>query len=502
MTAPLDLPAQARPADPAAERAQRLQALVEATVGGYYERDLGTDTLELSEQIDKLLRLPPALSLRTGQAWRERLHPDDGARVMRLLAASLRQRSGFTTQYRLRRVDGSYVEVEDRACVLTDETGEPAHLVGTLTDVAQERGAMQALRDAQELYETLFRKAANPALRVDRQGRIVDANRAALDLLGLDPGQFGVARLADHMTPEGAQEPRAASGEGGRRARLEVRVETPDGVRQLLVSTVPCRAGGQDCHFLLGTDVTELEAQRATLEAARAELEGKALALTHINAALRVDVEQSEADRRALEAARAELEEKAQALTDTNAALRVIDERRQADRRALEAALADLEEKAQALTDTNAALRVIVEQRAADRRALDERVAANMRELVLPILERLRCSLASHPGLAHVDALSDTLSHITQAFGPLDEGGLPAGADLTRRETLIASLVRAGKSTAEIAAALDLAPSTVSFHRRNIRRKLKLHGRNVRLADRLATARRTSAAVPPSPADA
>jgi DNA-binding CsgD family transcriptional regulator len=160
---------------------------------------------------------------------------------------------------------------------------------------------------------------------------------------------------------------------------------------------------------------------------------------------------------------------------------------------ALEASRAELEQKAQALQDSNTALRVLMEQRETDRRALDERVAANMRELVLPVLERLRRSLATRPERAHVDALTDTLLHVTQTFGPFDESGLPAGVQLTRRETEIAGLVRAGKSTAEIAEALYLAPSTVSFHRRNIRRKLDLHGRHVRLADRLAAARGPSA---------
>ena len=45
---------------------------------------------------------------------------------------------------------------------------------------------------------------------------------------------------------------------------------------------------------------------------------------------------------------------------------------------------------------------------------------------------------------------------------------------LTPREREIAGLIRVGRSTSEIAEALYISPSTVSFHRKNLRRKLGL----------------------------
>ena len=57
---------------------------------------------------------------------------------------------------------------------------------------------------------------------------------------------------------------------------------------------------------------------------------------------------------------------------------------------------------------------------------------------------------------------------------------------LSRREYEILQLVKAGRTTREIANALYLSPATVTFHRGNIRRKLGLHRSGVRLIPRVA----------------
>ena len=61
-----------------------------------------------------------------------------------------------------------------------------------------------------------------------------------------------------------------------------------------------------------------------------------------------------------------------------------------------------------------------------------------------------------------------------------------AEARLTVREREIATLIRAGKTSREIAEALFIAPATVDFHRKNLRRKLGLEAGGPSLATHLA----------------
>lgn len=158
--------------------------------------------------------------------------------------------------------------------------------------------------------------------------------------------------------------------------------------------------------------------------------------------------------------------------------------RRAAD--ALARSEASLREKTRDLERHNVALQVLIEQRRTD---LEERrriLAENVEQLVLPTLDRAAAAFADRPEVALLDVVKNTLSEITS---PLLEGGVSQSdhsRGLSRREYEILQLVRAGKTTKEIARALHLSPSTVSFHRGNIREKLDLRGSGVRLAARVA----------------
>lgn len=59
-------------------------------------------------------------------------------------------------------------------------------------------------------------------------------------------------------------------------------------------------------------------------------------------------------------------------------------------------------------------------------------------------------------------------------------------ARLSRREREIANLIRAGKTSSEIAQLLVVSPTTIAFHRKNLRRKLGLGVRSPSLATHLA----------------
>ncbi|MEQ8903480.1 MAG: PAS domain S-box protein [Roseovarius sp.] len=84
--------------------------------------------------------------------WRQHLHPDDAARVD---AATKRLISGQDTilheQYRLRRADGSWAFVEDKAFALHDDEGKVLRVLGSMTDVTEQRHLEDRLRQAQKM---------------------------------------------------------------------------------------------------------------------------------------------------------------------------------------------------------------------------------------------------------------------------------------------------------------------------------------------------------------
>jgi PAS domain S-box-containing protein len=143
--------------------------------------------------------------------------------------------------------------------------------------------------------------------------------------------------------------------------------------------------------------------------------------------------------------------------------------------KALARSEAALREKTRDLERHNVALQVLMEQR---RSNLEERrrvLAENIERLVLPALDRLATAFRDCPDAALIDVVKQTLNEIVN---PLLEtnGSRPADSHgLTKREHEVLQLVRAGRTTEEIARVLHLSAATVTFHRGNVRRKLGLH---------------------------
>jgi PAS domain S-box-containing protein len=82
--------------------------------------------------------------------WAERLHAEDGDRVVRALEE--RARTGkLSVEYRWRCADGSYKHFHDQAVMLTDPEGRPLEYAGTLTDVTERRALESQLFHAQKL---------------------------------------------------------------------------------------------------------------------------------------------------------------------------------------------------------------------------------------------------------------------------------------------------------------------------------------------------------------
>ncbi len=154
--------------------------------------------------------------------------------------------------------------------------------------------------------------------------------------------------------------------------------------------------------------------------------------------------------------------------------------------RALQASEESLRGQAAALEDVNTALRVILDQRNHDRAELERTIVANAETMIVPLLERLRRRLAAAPEAIYVDAAIQNLRELVRPFAQPPDALAGPEVQLTLREREIANLIRAGRSSGEIAAALCISPTTVAFHRRNLRRKLRLEPRGPSLATRLA----------------
>lgn len=146
----------------------------------------------------------------------------------------------------------------------------------------------------------------------------------------------------------------------------------------------------------------------------------------------------------------------------------------------------ELRMKSEKLEETNVALKVLLEHRDQDLVELEQRITGNIRELVLPYVEKLKTGVKGSRERNLTDIVESNLKDIITPFlNRLSSLHLL----LTPQEVEVAALVRQGKSSQEIADVLGVSLSTISFHRKNLRRKLGLQERSKNLRTYLLSLR-------------
>ncbi|MCX5812838.1 MAG: PAS domain S-box protein [Proteobacteria bacterium] len=136
----------------------------------------------------------------------------------------------------------------------------------------------------------------------------------------------------------------------------------------------------------------------------------------------------------------------------------------------------DIEAKSKSLEELNAALRVLLHQREEDKINMEDRVASNVKRLVIPYIEKIKKGRLDPQQHSHFGILETNLNEIVSPFLHTIRQ-----LNLTPRETQIASLIKDGKTTKEISEIIGAATSSIDSYRNNIRSKLGLNNKKINL---------------------
>lgn len=138
--------------------------------------------------------------------------------------------------------------------------------------------------------------------------------------------------------------------------------------------------------------------------------------------------------------------------------------------------------QSETLKETNAALRVLLKQREDDKREMEDMFISNIKEMVLPYVHKMRKEKIEMRHRAYLDIINTNLNEIMAPF--LNR---IRQLNFTPKEIEVASLIRDGKTTKEIAEIMGVATSAIDSHRNNIRTKLGLIKKDVNLRSYLMT---------------
>jgi PAS domain S-box-containing protein len=339
------------------------------------------------------------------------LYADDQLHLLEE-ALKITMEGGWTGELIGRKKDGTRFPVSISSSRVLDEKRKVITHMASQRDITQQKQTMEALRESEEKYRTLFEDSRDAVYITTWEGKLIGANQSFLDL-------FCIAR--DEIPDLNVQQ---LYGNPYERSRFQKQIEKKGSVKDFEVKLRKKDGTEMDCLF--------------TSTAWQAS-DGSTLGYRGI--------------------------------------VRDITERKKTER-ALREREEELEVKTMSLEEVNTALRVLLKRRDEDKIELEEKVLSNVKELVVPYLEKLEKTGLNTSQKTYIGILESNLNDIISPFlRTLSSTYL----NISPTEIQVANLVKQGKTTKEIAESLNSSTRAIEFHRNNLRNKLGLKNKKANL---------------------
>ncbi len=162
---------------------ERYELITRATADGFYDWDLVTDDIYLSDRLQQLIGFEAQVI--KSKKWGKKVHKDD---VDGYLADVVRHLKGETEslscEYRIAAANGEYHWARDHAIGVRNEKGRVVRLVGAVRDITDIKTAEAELERAQDRMLESLDTISEGYLLVDADDRVQLWNRRYLEIFG------------------------------------------------------------------------------------------------------------------------------------------------------------------------------------------------------------------------------------------------------------------------------------------------------------------------------
>ncbi len=321
-----------------------------------------------------------------------------------------------------------------------DAQGKVARVAVVSRDMTDYKLMEEALRKEKEFNANLIKTSPAFFVAIASDGRTLLMNEAMLKATGYTHDEVVGKNYLSTFVPEsdwpGLRKIVRTFPENGSMAMNESRMVTKDG-NELIVEWhsrhVLKNDGELDYFFALGVDITERKQSEYELKKHRDHLEDM-------------------------------VKER------TNELTRIMED--------LKKRKEELRTKSRKLEETNIALKVVLKQMAKKKREDKENILSNVKQLVIPYINRLKKSFLNTDQMILINTLEVNLNNITS---PLISKLSSSFLNLTPMEIRIAHFVKEGLMNKEIAELLGTSLNTISSHRYKLRSKLGLKNKGINL---------------------
>ncbi len=324
-------------------------------------------------------------------------------------------------------------------------------VLGINLDITDQKKMERELQESRQRYQALVETTSDWIWEVDEELIYTYCSPKVMEILGYLPEQVLGKQPFDFM-PEGE-----ADRVAGLLRNIIKKREAFAGLENvnrhkaghdivLETSGVPIfDEGGKFCGYRgIDRDITKRKRAESNLEKLNAELERR-------------------------------IEERTVVLLETNRQLQAeIDERNLVED--------ELKVKTKDLEELNSALKVLLKKRDEDKLELEEKIVGNMKELILPYLQKIKDANLGKREKTYLEIVEANLDAI---ISPFVRNLSSKFIHLTPTEIQVANFIKLGKTSKEIGALNNLSSKTIEFHRDNIRAKLGIKNKKINLRTHL-----------------
>lgn len=267
---------QRKSADAKLKRTQkRLKRALSIGNVAWWEMELPSGKVHFSDRKAVMLGYPPE-RFETYEDFTELLHPEDYDRAMEAMEKHLSgDANRYEVEYRIRRSDGSYKWLRDVGSITTDNG--PTTVTGVVIDIDKRKRTEIRLERSEQRFRTLVENQGEGVVVVDESLKIVFANPAAKETLGVDKGDLIGAHVPDYLSSEQEKSlmEEVEKRKLGEKSTYELEITRPDGEKRLLEVTVTPRNNSKEEYsgsFAVFSDITERKELERSRERQRQQL--------------------------------------------------------------------------------------------------------------------------------------------------------------------------------------------------------------------------------------
>jgi PAS domain S-box-containing protein len=175
------------------ESEHKLETAQEIAHVGWWEWDLVTNRVVLSDEVQRIFGVP-AVDLPPWQdRWVNLIHPDDRAKTAAAATAPLQGGPRYDVEYRVIRPDGTVRVVHCQGDVTWDESGRPERQFGVLQDITERRQSEDELAELKERFRVLAESSLT-GIYVTHMDRFSYVNPAFARMFG-----YAVEEILDRL---------------------------------------------------------------------------------------------------------------------------------------------------------------------------------------------------------------------------------------------------------------------------------------------------------------